>query len=281
MGVKQAGTRPMQNKKVAFWFYRLLSMVYDDRCTGVAWTVEIRDAAMQRADLCDRKLKVVDVGGGTGYSTLAIVKKVDPENVTILDQSTHQLQKAREKEELRKCTIIQGDAENLPFPNDYADRYISAGCIEYWPEPQRGITEAYRVLKPGGLACVIGPLYPTFWLSRFFADWWMLFPKEEEYVSWFKNAGFEDIKVEIEPPWWFRGSLRHGVIMGCWVTGVKKKEGDSPLKMSPKLEEIEKPEGVFSSLGRFILGSLAAVYFVLVSNYMWIKYFIFPKGVAV
>lgn len=27
---------------------------------------------------------------------------------------------------------------------------------EYWPEPQRGICEAYRVLKPGGVACMIG-----------------------------------------------------------------------------------------------------------------------------
>ena len=120
-------TRPMQNKKVAFWFYRVLSLVYDKRCTGVAWTEEIRDAALKRADLCHRKLKVLDVGGGTGYSTEGIVKHVDPENVIVLDQSTHQLQKAREKEVLKKCTIIQGDAENLPFPTDYADRYISAG----------------------------------------------------------------------------------------------------------------------------------------------------------
>ena len=59
----------------------------------------------------------------------------------------------------------------------------------------------------------------------------MLFPKREDYVSWFKNAGFEDIKVEIEPPKWFGGSLEHGVIMGCWVTGVKKKAGQSPMQV--------------------------------------------------
>ena len=38
----------------------------------------------------------------------------------------------------------QGDAEDLPFPTDTFDRYVSAGSIEYWPEPQRGIREAYR-----------------------------------------------------------------------------------------------------------------------------------------
>lgn len=34
------------------------------------------------------------------------------------------------------------------------------------PEPQRGIKEAYRVIKEGGVACMIGPVYPTFPLSR-------------------------------------------------------------------------------------------------------------------
>lgn len=103
--------------------------------------------------------------------------------------------------------------------------------IEYWPEPQRGIAEAYRVLKPGGIACVIGPVYPTFWLSRIMADVWMLFPREEEYIEWFKNAGFEDIKLKRVGPSWYRGVRRHGLIMGCSVTAVKTTSGDSPLKV--------------------------------------------------
>eukprot|EP00967_Tisochrysis_lutea_P034025 scaffold40541_cov20-Tisochrysis_lutea.AAC.2 len=61
---------------------------------------------------------------------------------------------------------MQGDAEDLPFETDSFDRYVSAGSIEYWPEPQRGIKEAYRVIKEGGTACLIGPVHPTFWLSR-------------------------------------------------------------------------------------------------------------------
>ena len=43
--------------------------------------------------------------------------------------------------------------------------------------------EAYRVIKQGGLACMIGPVHPTFWLSSFFADAWMLFPTEQEYLD--------------------------------------------------------------------------------------------------
>jgi hypothetical protein len=38
------------------------------------------------------------------------------------------------------------------------------------------------VVRPGGLACMIGPVHPTFPLSRAMADLWMLFPTEEEYI---------------------------------------------------------------------------------------------------
>ena len=87
----------------------------------------MREDALEPADLNDPNLRVVDVGGGTGFTTLGIVKTIDAKNVTILDQSPHQLEKAKEKGPLKECTILEGDAEDLPFVTDYADRYVSAG----------------------------------------------------------------------------------------------------------------------------------------------------------
>lgn len=123
--------RFIQHKQEAFWFYRFLSIVYDHIINPGHWTEDMRDEALEPADLFDRKLTVVDVGGGTGFTTLGIVKHVDAKNVTILDQSPHQLAKAKEKEPLKECRIIEGDAEDLPFPTDYADRYISAGRYSF------------------------------------------------------------------------------------------------------------------------------------------------------
>lgn len=273
--------RFIQNKKEAFWFYRFLSIVYDHVINPGHWTEDMRDDALEPADLNNRNMLVVDVGGGTGFTTLGIVKHVDAKNVTILDQSPHQLAKAKEKEPLKDCKIIEGDAENLPFRTDYADRYVSAGSIEYWPDPQRGIREAYRVLKLGGKACIIGPVYPTFWLSRFFADMWMLFPKEEEYIEWFEKAGFKKVELKRIGPKWYRGVRRHGLIMGCSVTGVKPASGDSPLELPPKVEEVEKKESPFAFLTRLILGSLAGLYYVLVPIYMWLKNLVVPKGMPI
>ncbi|MBA0679512.1 hypothetical protein Goari_011275, partial [Gossypium aridum] len=118
--------RFIQHKKEAFWFYRFLSIVYDHVINPGHWTENMRDDALEPADLNDRDMVVLDVGGGTGFITLGIVQHVDAKNVTILDQSPHQLAKAKQKEPLKECNIIEGDAEDLPFPTDYADRYVSA-----------------------------------------------------------------------------------------------------------------------------------------------------------
>ena len=101
--------------------------VYDHIINPGHWTEDMREEALEPADLNDPNLTVVDVGGGTGFTTLGIVRTVDAKNVTILDQSPHQLEKAKGKEPLKECKIIEGDAEDLPFETDYADRYVSAG----------------------------------------------------------------------------------------------------------------------------------------------------------
>lgn len=119
--------RFIQHKKEAFWFYRFLSIVYDHVINPGHWTEDMRDDALEPAELNNRHLSVVDVGGGTGFTTLGIVKHVDAKNVTILDQSPHQLAKARQKEPLKECKILEGDAEDLPFPTDTFERYVSAG----------------------------------------------------------------------------------------------------------------------------------------------------------
>lgn len=71
----------------------------------------------------------MDVGGGTGFCTLGIVEAgITPTNITLIDQSPHQLAKAKGKPGLKGVTILEGDAEDLPFATDSFDRYVSAGA---------------------------------------------------------------------------------------------------------------------------------------------------------
>src|SRR5205823_11204819 len=51
--------------------------------------------------------------------------------------------------------FIQGDAENLPFPNNTFDLVYSHGVLHHTPDTPRTIREVHRVLSPGGRAVVM------------------------------------------------------------------------------------------------------------------------------
>lgn len=193
---------------------------------------------------------------------------VDPQYVTLLDQSPHQMAKAKAKPALKGATFVEGDAENLPFESGTFDRYTSAGSIEYWPEPQRGICEAYRVLKNGGIATMIGPVRATNWFSRFWCDVWMLFPMESEYVKWFTAAGFKDLKISYIGPKAYKGIRQHGLIMGLTITAQKPEEGpmESPLQMGEMLESRQQKLSFIDRLlflPKWLIGVIAGGYYFI------------------
>lgn len=252
--------RLIQHKREAWWFYRFLSMGYDDWVNPLFWTERMRTEALALARLSARELETLDAGAGTGFTTAGIVEHVDPARVTMLDQSPHQLARARAKPALAACEKLLGDAEALPFPDDAFDRYVSAGSVEYWPDPQRAVTEAYRVLRPGGRAMIVGPLRPGHRVARWLADAWMLFPSEAEYREWMTAAGFADVTVTYVAPDWHRDP-RHPY--GLAIAGVKPAPGPSPLApAAPPSERLTtgmsgRERLVFA--GRFVAGSAAGL----------------------
>ncbi len=256
--------RLIQHKKEAYWFYRFLSTGYDRWVNPLFWTPAMRSDALRGARLDERTLEVLDAGAGTGFTTEGIVEAIDPERVTMLDQSPHQLARAQRKPGLARVRKLQGDAEALPFETDRFDRYVSAGSIEYWPAPERGIAEAYRVLKPGGVALVAGPVPPGDRVLRWLAELWMLFPTEAQYREWFERAGFEDVSVTAVAPGWYRDPRSQYAVA---VSGRKPVAGESPAAAAAggAVEDVREPMGwrrrvVFA--GRFVLGSLAGFVFV-------------------
>src|SRR4051794_27081764 len=210
--------RLIQHKREAYWFYRFLSLGYDRWVNPLFWTPGMRTKALEVARFDDPALETLDAGAGTGFTTEGIVERVRPERVTMLDQSPHQLARARAKPALERCRKLLGDAERLPFQDASFDRYVSAGSIEYWPDPQRGIAEAHRVLRPGGTGVVIGPVEPAHPILRRLAGTWMLFPPEADYRRWFEQAGFEEIRVTALAPDWYRGRSVYAVA----VAGTKR-----------------------------------------------------------
>ena len=248
----------IQHKKEAYWFYRFVAPVYDRWVNPLFWTPDLRSAALRLARLDDRRLRTLDVGAGTGFSTAGIVERVDPKAVTMLDQSPAQLRRAHARPELTDCSKLVGDAEALPFPDDSFDRYVSCGSIEYWPDPARAIAEAQRVVKPGGTVLVVGPLPPRNRLARWVADAWMLFPTEDQYHAWFEEAGFEDIDaLRLAAPW-ERGPSEPRYALA--IAG-RAGEGEAPAAPAGTPESVREP-WTARRLLRFAAGSLAGAAFV-------------------
>lgn len=259
--------RLMQHKREAYWFYRYLSIFYDKLVNPLFWTERMREKSLDIGYWDDpEELTVIDVGSGTGFTTEGIVRRVPASNVTCVDQSPHQMGHAKAKPVLANCTFRLGDAEHIPFPDNSFDRYVSAGSIEYWPDPQRGIAEAFRVIKPGGWALMIGPIEPVNLISKFAANTWMLFPPEEDYFAWFENAGFERIEHTYVAPHWQRNE-RYGVA----IIGRKPRDGGKPLAYSPVPRERSlvdaNPQGMTLGrgvlmAGRVLAGSAAGFIFI-------------------
>ncbi|MTB51038.1 methyltransferase domain-containing protein [Lewinella sp. W8] len=261
--------RLMQHKREAYWFYRYLSVFYDKLVNPLFWTESMREKALDLGywDPEDEEdLTVIDVGSGTGFTTEGIVRRVPARNVTCVDQSPHQMSHAREKAALANCSFRLGDAENLPFPDDQFDRYVSAGSIEYWPDPQRGVNEAYRVIKPGGWAMLIGPIEPRNAFSKFVANTWMLFPPEDDYHNYFHRAGFKNVEWTYVAPHWQRNE-RYGIA----IIGRKPAPGKSPnhyVPVAPEHSLVDaNPEGMTLGrgallAGRVLVGSAAGFLFI-------------------
>ncbi|RLI79584.1 chitin-binding protein [Archaeoglobales archaeon] len=186
----------LEDKKRARIFYRYFSKVYD-KINPIFYSDEMRKTVVDMAELDDNSF-VLEVGCGTGFTTAEIVNRVGECNVVALDLTPEQMAKAVYR--FPDVKFVRGDAENLPFKNDCFDAAISAGSIEYWPNPLEGVKEMVRVTKSGGKVVVLAPRKPDNFVVRKFAESIMLFPSTQQCVSWFLKAGLEDVNfVEMGP----------------------------------------------------------------------------------
>ena len=111
--------------------------------------------------LAPRKNKhLIDVAGGTGDISFRFLKRTkDAGKVTIVDRNEHMLNegKARLKEPHKKNNIewICADAMELPFSQETFDYFTISFGIRNVLDIGRCLSEAYRVLKPGGRLLVL------------------------------------------------------------------------------------------------------------------------------
>jgi demethylmenaquinone methyltransferase/2-methoxy-6-polyprenyl-1,4-benzoquinol methylase len=103
---------------------------------------------------------MLDVAGGTGDIAFRILDRVNGRggggttHVTVLDLTEDMLRAGMERAESRafsdQLDWVNGDAMRLPFPDNSFDAYTIAFGIRNVTRVEEALSEAYRVLKPGG-----------------------------------------------------------------------------------------------------------------------------------
>ena len=96
-------------------------------------------------------LRCVDIGCGNGAFTDLLVERCRPAEAHGVDPAPAQLEYARQRAAGRPMQFHQGDALSLPFPERQFDVATMALVIFFVPQPDKGVAEMKRVVKPGGL----------------------------------------------------------------------------------------------------------------------------------
>ena len=98
-------------------------------------------------------MRLVDVGGGTGDIAEKFLAR-GGSHAQVIDINLEMLACGRDRAVDRGILFgidwIHGDAENLPLEDMSVDAYTTAFCIRNVTHIDRALSEARRVLKPGG-----------------------------------------------------------------------------------------------------------------------------------
>ena len=167
---------------------------------------------------------LLDVAGGTGDISFRFLQRASGANATVLDLTEPMLVEGRKRAETvgisGQLEWVVGDAMALPFEDDSFDVYTISFGIRNVTDPQKALSEAYRVLKPGGRIMVLEFSHIPNNLLQWFYDKYSFnviprlgqiiasdrssyqylvesirkFPKQESFLKLVNAAGFENTK---------------------------------------------------------------------------------------
>ncbi|GAB3144506.1 class I SAM-dependent methyltransferase [Micromonospora sonneratiae] len=145
---------------VGYWNRQ--AATYDARMAGL----ERRFFADSRGWVCRRaRGTTLEIAVGTGANLPHYPGEVD---LTGIDWSPAMLQAARHQAERvrRVVTLSRADATALPFPAETFDTVVSTFALCCIPDERAALSEALRVLRPGGHLLLADHVAASFWPLR-------------------------------------------------------------------------------------------------------------------
>ncbi len=174
-------------------------------------------------------MRMLDVAGGTGDIAFRILDRAndkpgDPSHVTILDLTEGMLRAGLERAEGKafdeQLAWVNGDAMALPFEDNSFDAYTIAFGIRNVTRVGDALSEAYRVLRPGGrFLCLefsavtvagMDKIYDAYSFNviprlgqmvandrdsyQYLVESIRQFPEQERFAQMIREAGFGQVK---------------------------------------------------------------------------------------
>jgi SAM-dependent methyltransferase len=110
--------------------------------------IQLYHTAATQVDLDGKKVLEVSCGHGGGASYLA--RTLQPASYTGLDLNPAGIRFCQTRHKLPGLDFVQGNAEDLPFPDESFDVVLNIEASHHYPHFPRFLTEVARVLRPGG-----------------------------------------------------------------------------------------------------------------------------------
>ena len=145
-------------------------------------------------DCFKEKSHFCDLGFGPGVLTAFILQQNISWRADGVDISQHCLQHAqrllKKRDVLGRSELSVGDVRSLPYADDTFDVVIAVEVLEHIPDPEAGLLEAMRVLKPGGYAITALPVQLPLLMHLYDFD------SPDEVLALYEKVGLKVIDFE-------------------------------------------------------------------------------------
>jgi len=135
--------------------------------------------------------RVLDVATGTAGVAVELTRRTAA-NVTGIDITEAMLRQGATRVGRAavsdRVTLLVGQAEKLPFPDNTFDGLTFTYLLRYVADPAATLRELARVLKPGAPMASLEFCVPT---SRFWRAWWWMYTRGVLPVAGYLSGGRE------------------------------------------------------------------------------------------
>jgi SAM-dependent methyltransferase len=141
----------LRQRRGSSWVDRVAGSLHREYAPGRTWE-----------SLCHGFIRLahfgrcVDIGAGDG----AMTELIAPQSrvLTCVDPSSAMLAAARARVatlQLTNVNFVEASGEKLPLPDASADTVLFLQSLQYMTDPERALSEAIRILAPGGTLLVV------------------------------------------------------------------------------------------------------------------------------